>query len=44
MLDHTMREVVAAYNKHDWIKEQLEGYDLFCQLIEVAIMVELHNK
>ena len=33
MLGHTMRGVIAVYNKHDWIKEQAEGYALYCQLI-----------
>ncbi|WP_240539505.1 tyrosine-type recombinase/integrase [Pseudoalteromonas undina] len=41
MLGHTMRGVMAVYNKHDWIKEQAEGYELYCQLIDKAIESEL---
>ncbi|ALS32738.1 hypothetical protein PTRA_a1540 [Pseudoalteromonas translucida KMM 520] len=37
MLGHTMRGVMAIYNKHDWIKEQAEGYELYCQFIDKAI-------
>lgn len=44
MLGHTMRGVMAVYNKHDWIKEQAEGYELYCQLIEDAILESLNNK
>ncbi|KAA1155657.1 hypothetical protein EU510_02045 [Pseudoalteromonas sp. FUC4] len=41
MLGHTMRGVMAIYNKHDWIKEQAEEYELHCQLIENSIKAEL---
>ncbi|KKM27681.1 hypothetical protein LCGC14_1572300 [marine sediment metagenome] len=44
MLGHTMRGVMAVYNKHDWIKEQAEGYELYCSLIEKYIIKELVNK
>jgi hypothetical protein len=37
MLGHTMRGVMAVYNKHDWIKEQAEGYELYCSLSDTAI-------
>ncbi|MEQ3454057.1 tyrosine-type recombinase/integrase [Pseudoalteromonas sp. Cnat2-41] len=33
MLGHSMRGVMAIYNKHDWIKEQRAGYDMYWQLI-----------
>lgn len=33
MLGHSMRGVMAIYNKHDWIKEQRAGYDLYWALI-----------
>jgi len=39
-----MRGVMADYNKHDWIKEQTEGYELYCQLIDDAILESLNKK
>ncbi|WP_304185613.1 tyrosine-type recombinase/integrase [Pseudoalteromonas prydzensis] len=44
MLGHTMRGVMVVYNKHDWIKEQAEGYELYCKLIEDIIKIELQKK
>jgi integrase len=41
MLGHAMQGVMAVYNKHDWIKEQLSGYELYWQLIENSIQEEL---
>lgn len=41
MLCHTMCGVMAVYNKHDWIKEQAERYELYCQLIDKAVKIEL---
>ncbi|WP_234398834.1 tyrosine-type recombinase/integrase [Pseudoalteromonas sp. T1lg88] len=37
MLGHSMRGVMAIYNKHDWIKEQRAGYDLYWELIKIKI-------
>ena len=44
MLGHTMRGVMAVYNKHDWIKEQAEGYESYCQLIDDAITLDLQKR
>ena len=33
MLGHTMRGVMAVYNKHYWMKEQREGYEIYAKLI-----------
>ncbi|NQY36752.1 MAG: tyrosine-type recombinase/integrase [Alteromonadaceae bacterium] len=41
MLGHVLRGVMGIYNKHDWIKEQLEAYDLYWGLITEAIEAEL---
>jgi len=43
MLGHAMQGVMAVYNKHDWIKEQLSGYELYWQLIEKSIQEELNK-
>jgi integrase len=37
MLGHAMRGVMAVYNKHDYIKAQAEGYELYWKKINEAI-------
>ncbi|CAM4263872.1 tyrosine-type recombinase/integrase [Pseudoalteromonas maricaloris] len=37
MLGHAMRGVMAVYNKHDYINDQREAYELYWQCIENAI-------
>jgi integrase len=34
MLGHELGGIMAIYNKHDWLDEQLVGYDLYWQLLE----------
>jgi integrase len=41
MLGHVLRGVMGIYNKHDWIKDQLVGYDLYWDLISAEIKEEL---
>ena len=43
MLGHAMQGVMAVYNKHDWIEEQRDGYNLYWNLIESAIASQLKN-
>ncbi len=37
MLGHVLSGVMAIYNKHDWLDEQREAYQLYWELIEKAI-------
>lgn len=41
MLGHELQGVMAIYNKHDWIEDQRKAYDLWCDMIEEAIKLEL---
>lgn len=41
MLGHVLGGVMGVYNKHDWLNEQLAGYNLWAELIENAIHKEL---
>ena len=34
MLGHVLGGVMAIYNKHDWLDEQREAYQLYWDLIE----------
>ncbi len=34
MLGHELGGIMAIYNKHDWLDEQLVGYELYWQLLE----------
>lgn len=43
MLGHVLGGVMGVYNKHDWLDEQLNGYNLWANLIETAIKTELTN-
>lgn len=36
MLGHELGGVMAVYNKHDWINDQLEAYELWCKMITEA--------
>lgn len=36
MLGHELGGVMAVYNKHDWIDEQLIAYELWCDMITKA--------
>lgn len=36
MLGHELGGVMAVYNKHDWIDEQGEAYNMWCKMIEEA--------
>jgi len=31
MLGHELGGVLAVYNKHDWLDDQLEGYELYAE-------------
>jgi len=33
MLGHELGGIMATYNKHDWIEEQVKGYELWCGII-----------
>ena len=37
MLGHELGGIMAIYNKHDWLDEQLVGYDLYWVLLEKEI-------
>ena len=37
MLGHVLGGVMAIYNKHDWLDEQREAYQLYWELIEKAL-------
>lgn len=41
MLGHELGGVMAVYNKHDWINDQLEAYELWCKMISEAAQEEL---
>ena len=41
MLGHELQGVMAVYNKHDWIEEQKSAYELWCDLIQSAVVEEL---
>lgn len=41
MLGHELGGIMAVYNKHDWIDEQLKAYELYCQMIKEAASTEL---
>ncbi|PSU58375.1 tyrosine-type recombinase/integrase [Photobacterium phosphoreum] len=34
MLGHELGGVLAVYNKHDWLKDQLEGYELYAEKLD----------
>jgi integrase len=40
MLGHVLGGVMGVYNKHDWLEEQLKGYNLWASLIKDAISNE----
>lgn len=44
MLGHVLGGVMGVYNKHDWLEEQLTGYNLWAGLIENAISNELKRQ
>ncbi|WP_249199235.1 tyrosine-type recombinase/integrase [Photobacterium sp. GJ3] len=37
MLGHELGGVLAVYNKHDWLEEQLEGYELYSERLMMDI-------
>ena len=41
MLGHELQGVMAVYNKHDWLEEQKSAYELWCNLIQSAVVEEL---
>ncbi|WP_340678515.1 integrase arm-type DNA-binding domain-containing protein [Paraglaciecola sp.] len=43
MLGHVLGGVMGVYNKHDWLKEQLAGYNLWAELIENEISQQLRT-
>ncbi|MFT6905867.1 MAG: integrase [Oleiphilaceae bacterium] len=38
MLGHELGGIMAIYNKHDWLDEQLVGYDLYWELLEKELL------
>lgn len=38
MLGHELGGIMAIYNKHDWLDEQLVGYELYWQLLEKELL------
>ena len=38
MLGHELGGIMAIYNKHDWLDEQLVGYELYWELLEKEII------
>ena len=38
MLGHELGGIMAIYNKHDWLDEQLAGYELYWQLLEKELL------
>jgi hypothetical protein len=40
MLGHVLGGVMGVCNKHDWLDEQLKGYNLWASLIKEAISNE----
>ncbi|MEO9945416.1 integrase arm-type DNA-binding domain-containing protein [Paraglaciecola sp.] len=44
MLGHVLGGVMGVYNKHDWLEEQIKGYNLWANMIEQAISNELKGK
>lgn len=41
MLGHELGGIMAVYNKHDWINDQLNAYELWCKMISEAAQEEL---
>lgn len=41
MLGHELGGIMAVYNKHDWIDDQLNAYELWCEMISEAAQKEL---
>ena len=41
MLGHVMQGVMAVYNKHDWLTEQREAYELYDSMIKDTVRDEL---
>jgi len=41
MLGHELGGIMAVYNKHDWIDEQLKAYELWCEMISKAAQEQL---
>lgn len=41
MLGHELGGIMAVYNKHDWIDDQLKAYELWCKMISEAAQKEL---
>ena len=37
MLGHELGGIMAIYNKHDWIDEQREGYQLYWDMLEIFL-------
>ncbi len=38
MLGHELGGIMAIYNKHDWLDEQLAGYELYWELLEKELL------
>jgi integrase len=43
MLGHELGGIMAVYNKHDWIDEQLKAYELWCEMISEAAQEQLSD-
>jgi len=41
MLGHELGGIMAVYNKHDWIDEQITAYEQWCEMIKDATQKEL---
>ncbi|MCU8386677.1 site-specific integrase [Vibrio vulnificus] len=44
MLGHDLGGVLAIYNKHDWIDEQKEAYELFAEALFAQVKKELEHE
>lgn len=40
MIGHELGGIMAVYNKHDWINEQSEAYEMWCEMISKAAQEE----
>lgn len=40
MIGHELGGIMAVYNKHDWINEQREAYEMWCEMISKAAQEE----
>ncbi|WP_245621559.1 site-specific integrase [Enterovibrio calviensis] len=44
MLGHELGGIMAVYNKHDWLKEQKEAYEVYSDALSKQVRKELEHE